>query len=250
MTSPVYFVTDAHLGSGSDSAERENAMIRWLSSIEDDARGVVMLGDIFDFWFTYRNAVPRGYVRLLGKMAEMADRGIEFHFFLGNHDMWLFDYLEKEIGVVMHSGIDEMTIDGKLFLLGHGDGMGSKDNAYNVLKYLFRNRLCQKLFACLPPDFTFPIAKRWSSSSRKSHGSFDQVWLGDDKEHIYQYCLAKQKELVEKESKTIDFFLFGHRHVPIVKPVGEGIYVNVGNWLDNRDYALFDGENVLLKEYK
>ena len=117
MRDKTYFITDAHLGSGSDTRQRESDMVRWLQMIEADARRVIMLGDIFDFWFTYKRAVPRGFVRLLGKMAQMSDAGVEFHFFIGNHDMWLFDYLEKEVGVVMHSHPEEMEIDGKLFLL-------------------------------------------------------------------------------------------------------------------------------------
>ena len=208
-----------------------------------------MLGDIFDFWFSYKNAVPRGYVRLLGKMAQMADKGVEIHFFIGNHDMWLFDYLEKEIGVVMHNEPEIMEIDGKLFLLGHGDGMGNQDRSYNLLKRIFRGPLNQWLFAGVHPNIGFPIAHLWSNSSRKKHKIKYSQYLGDDKEGIYIYCKRRQEERILQGLKPIDFFLFGHRHTPVTRTLGDATYINVGNWIENRDYAVFDGEHCKLESY-
>lgn len=205
-----------------------------------------MLGDIFDFWFTYKHAIPRGYVRLLGKMAQMADNGVEFHFFIGNHDMWLFDYLEEEIGVIMHKEPEIMEIDGKLFLLGHGDGMGNQDKSYNLLKRVFRGPLNQWLFAGIHPNIGFPVAHLWSSSSRKKHSAKQNCYLGDDHEGIYIYCKKRQEQRLQQGLKPFDYFLFGHRHTPVTRPLGDATYINVGNWIENRDYAVFDGEKCEL----
>ena len=254
----TYFITDAHLGSGDDTLRRERDLVAWLRSIEADARRVVMLGDIFDFWFTYRHAVPRGCVRLLGQMADMADRGVEFHFFIGNHDMWLFDYLEKEIGVVMHDEPEVMELDGKLFLLGHGDGMGNQDRSYNFIKWVFRNRFNQWLFAGVHPNIGFPLAHRWSGNSRRRHSLVDNGYLGDDREGIFQFCLSTQQRRVAAGQRPIDFFLFGHRHTPVVRTVEVrsdedsaivAQYINVGNWIENRNFAVFDGSSTVLKDF-
>lgn len=250
MRTKTYFITDAHLGSGNDSRQREQDLVMWLRSIAPEARSVVMLGDIFDFWFTYKHAVPRGFVRLLGQMATMADDGVEFHFFIGNHDMWLFDYLEKEMGVVMHSEPEEMVIDGKRFLLGHGDGMGNQDRSYNFLKHVFRSRFNQWLFAGIHPNIGFPLAHRWSCNSRRRHSLADNGYLGDDREAIYRYCSNRQLERTANGDATFDYFLFGHRHTPICRPIGNATYINVGNWIENRDYAVFDGETCELRSFR
>lgn len=250
MRQKTFFVTDAHLGSGADSRQREADLVRWLDTIEPEAKRVVMLGDIFDFWFTYKNAVPRGYVRLLGKMAQMADSGVEFHFFIGNHDMWLFDYLEKEIGVTMHNDPETMELEGKRFLIGHGDGMDAKDHKYNFIKRVFRCRFNQWLFAGVHPNIGFPIANSWSGSSRKKHSSNDYGYRGDDKEGIYLYCKKMQQQKLDAGVQPYDYFLFGHRHTPVVRPLGAATYINVGNWIDHRDYAVFDGEEVMLTSFE
>ncbi|MCR4816155.1 MAG: UDP-2,3-diacylglucosamine diphosphatase [Bacteroidales bacterium] len=249
MERKTFFVTDAHLGSGTDSRQREMDLVRWLESIEPEAERVIMLGDIFDFWFTYKQAVPRGFVRLLGKMAQMADNGVEFHFFIGNHDMWMFDYLEKEIGVVMHNDPCNMVIGGKQFLIGHGDGLWNDDKKYNFLKRIFRSRFNQWLFAGIHPNIGFPLAHRWSDSSRKSHSLKDYGYLGDEREGIYLYCKRMQERRIDDGVQPYDFFLFGHRHTPICRPLDDALYVNVGNWIEHRDYAIFDGETVTLTTF-
>ena len=245
----TFFITDAHLGCGADSRQREADLVRWLETIEPEAKRVFMLGDIFDFWFTYKNAVPRGFVRLLGKMAQMSDNGVEFHFFIGNHDMWLFDYLEKEIGAVMYNEPTAMELDGKHFLIGHGDGLDDKDHNYNFLKRVFRSRFNQWLFAGIHPNIGFPIANRWSSSSRKKHNAIDTGYLGDDREGIYLYCQKMQQQKLDSGVQPYDYFLFGHRHTPISRPLGNATYINVGNWIEHRDYAVFDGESVILTTF-
>lgn len=245
----TYFITDAHLGSGADTRQREQDLVRWLDAIAPHAQRLIMLGDIFDFWFSYKQAVPRGFVRLLGKMAEMTDNGVEIHFFIGNHDMWLFDYLSDEIGVTMHNDNEEMLIDGKRFLLGHGDGLCPSDHKYNLLKRLFRSPLNQWLFAGIHPNIGFPIAHRWSSSSRRKNSIAENGYLGDERECIFQYCRQRQQERQAAGLPLYDYFLFGHRHTPIERPIGNATYINVGNWIEHRDYAIFDGNTCRLQSF-
>ncbi len=253
----TFFITDAHLGSGTDSRQRETDLVRWLDSIAPEAKRLVMLGDIFDFWFSYRDVVPRGCVRFLGKLAELADAGVELHFFIGNHDMWLFDYLQQEVGAIMHNEPATMEWEGNLFLLGHGDGLGNQDRSYNFIKFLFRNRLCQWLFAGVHPRIAFGIARRWSEASRRSHSVKYKGYLGDDLEGIVCYCQQRQRERLAEGLRPYNFFLFGHRHTPVTRPLittaanstASATYINVGNWIENRDYAFFDGQTVHLVEF-
>ena len=256
----VVFISDAHLGSGADSLERERELCRFLDSIKADCRQLFLLGDMFDFWFTYRHLVPRGHTRLLGKLAELADLGVEIHFFIGNHDMWLFDYLEQECGAIMHSDPEVLEIDGRRFLIGHGDGQGHLDKNYNTLRRIFRSRLNQRLFALLPSAWTFPIARRWSDSNKVKHARQDTLrYLGDDREGIAIYC--KERLLSEK----IDYCVFGHRHTPLVRELRvesathyplptthsplSTLYVNTGDWLLNRNYAVYSLIDHTLRLY-
>lgn len=245
----TYFVTDAHLGSGADSRQRERELVNFLSSVEADCDRLILLGDIFDFWFTYKYVVPKGFVRLLGKLADMVDKGIEVHYFIGNHDMWMFDYLEKEIGIFMHDEPCDMTIDGKLFHMGHGDGLcGRKthnrhDKHYLVLKAIFRCRLNQRLFSWVNPRISFGIACGWSDSSRKSHGTKYDHYLGDQSEGIVLHCRQKIKE------RPYDYFVFGHRHLPMEMDVETAKYINAGDWIGHRNYVRFDGSEAKLLEY-
>lgn len=211
---------------------------------------VVLLGDIFDFWFSYREVVPRGHVRLLGKLADLTDSGIAVHYFIGNHDMWLFDYLEKEIGIVMHQDPEYMDFDGKRFLIGHGDGLGHIDKHYDLLKRIFRSRFNQWLFRLLPSSFTFGIAHRWSNHSRGSHNPEELCYLGDDREGIVRHC----KEELRKGN--IDFCVFGHRHTAVMREIEiatndgnrKSTYVNVGNWIDARNYAVYCDGKIMICE--
>ena len=241
----LYFITDAHLGAGADTLEREKALCQLLDDIAPKAAKVVFLGDMFDFWFTYRHVVPKGYTRLLGRMAQMSDAGIEMHFFVGNHDMWMFDYLQKEMGIVMHDEPEVMVFDGKRFLVGHGDGLGHLDRTYDILRWIFRNRVNQRLFSILPEWMTFGIAARWSQKHRSGKLRKKPEILefqGDDNEGIILYC----KERMMKEH--FDYCVFGHRHTPLLKEIctPEGVtatYCNVGDWLIHRNYAVYaDGE--------
>ena len=240
-----YFISDAHLGSGGDSRQRERELCRFLDSIRDDCGQLFLMGDMFDFWFTYRHLVPRGNTRLLGKLAEMADGGTVIHFFLGNHDMWMFDYLADEMGAVMHDEPETFVIDGRRFLVGHGDGLGHLDKKFDFLRRVFRSRFNQRLFALLPSALTFPIARRWSDTNKDRHARQDTLhYLGDNREGIVVYCKERLRE------EHFDYCVFGHRHTPLTMQLSEGCtYVNTGDWFFNRNYAVYDPQYKTLRLY-
>lgn len=238
MRDKVYFLTDAHLGAGDDSLLREHQLCRFLDTIRGDARMLILLGDMFDFWFSYRHVVPRGYIRFLGKLAELADDGVELHFFVGNHDMWIFDYLEQQMNIVMHNEPEFMEIAGRHFLVGHGDGLGHLDRHYDRLRCIFRSRMNQRLLSMLPEWITFGIACGWSHRSRLSHGDDVARYLGDEREGIVIYCREQMLAV------SIDYCVFGHRHTPLAREIvadngAKSLYVNVGDWLVHRSYAVF-----------
>lgn len=242
----IYFASDMHLGvpSYEKSLTREKHLIKWLDEAKKDAAEIYLVGDIFDFWFEYKTAVPRGFVRLLGKLAEITDSGIPVTVFTGNHDMWIFDYLPKEVGVALYREPITREYNGKKFLIGHGDGLGPGDYGYKFIKKVFANKVCQWLFARLHPNFGIGLANFWSGRSRIATGSGDAKFLGEDKEWLAIYC----KEVLEKEH--YDYFVFGHRHLPIDMTIGENSqYVNLGDWIQYFTYAVFDGEKLELKEY-
>ena len=242
----LYFISDTHLGvpNKEDSFQRELLLCRWLDEAGKDASEIFLLGDIFDFWFEYKNVVPKGYVRLLGKIAELTDSGIKIHYFTGNHDMWVFDYFEKELGIVMHREPYIFCYGNKTFLVGHGDGLGPGDKRYKFLKKIFSAKCNQRLFAFLHPRIGLGLATYFSRKSRLSHDTEDQIYLGDDRERLLIYC---------KETATkipVDYFIFGHRHLKIDKTVGENSrYINLGEWVHERNYAVFENENLLLKVF-
>jgi UDP-2,3-diacylglucosamine hydrolase len=243
----IYFASDFHLGvpTYEKSLAREKRIIMWLESIEHDAQEIFLLGDVFDFWFEYKNAIPKGFVRLQGKIANLTDKGIKVHWFLGNHDMWIFDYIPKELGVELHESEIECTFNGKLFFIGHGDGLGPGDTGYKFIKKVFRAKFFQWCFARLHPNFGIGMANFWSRSSRKKTGSDDAVFYGEDKEMLIQFCKGKVKE------KAYNFFMFGHRHYPMDIKISEtSRYINTGDWFEKDTYAVFDGEKMELLEYK
>ena len=202
------------------------------------------MGDVFDFWFEYKKAIPKGHVRLLGKLAELSDIGIEIHFFTGNHDMWAFDYLEKEIGAIMHYEPMQTTLNGKSFFLGHGDGLGPGDHGYKFIKKIFSSKLCQWLFERIHPNLGISIAEFWSKKSRIANGLKDEVNHGE-KEWLTQFSKEKLK------TTEIDFFIFGHRHLPMeVKLNKKSKYINLGEWVNYDSYAIFDGEELSLKYFE
>lgn len=243
--SKIYFASDLHLGvpNKEKSLEREKLFVQWLNDIKSDAEAIYLLGDIFDFWFEYKKVVPKGYVRLLGKLAEISDSGIPIHIFTGNHDMWLFDYLEDEINAHIYREPIEVSLKGKSFFIGHGDGLGPGDNSYKLIKKIFKNKLCQWLFERIHPNLGISIAQYWSKKSRIANGEKDEKYYGE-KEWLTQFCNEKIK------TNNINFFIFGHRHLPLEVDLGNNTtYINLGEWVNYKSYAIFDGKNLELKRY-
>jgi UDP-2,3-diacylglucosamine hydrolase len=243
----IYFLSDSHLGvpDKAQSRFRENLMVKWFDQYAHTAKEIYLLGDIFDFWFEYRRVVPKGYVRLLGKIAEIADRGIPVHYFTGNHDMWAFDYFEKELGVIIHRKNLFTELSGKKFCIGHGDGLGSGDTGYKLLKIIFSCRFCQKLFAFLHPGFGIGMAEFFSKKSRIANQKTPEVFVSEDKESLVHYC----RDILR--NRNVDFFVFGHRHLPLNIEVVPGVhYVNTGDWVTHFTFAEFDGETIDLKTFK
>lgn len=240
----IYFLSDFHLGVPSHKAsiERERKIIAFLNQIEKDAAALLIVGDIFDFWFEYKHTVPKGYVRLLGKIASMSDGGLPITLFTGNHDMWMFDYLPKELGVKIFREPTTFQMSDKLFLVGHGDGLGPGDTSYKLIKWVFANNFFQWIFSLAPPKLSFFIATYWSKHSRLNNKNNDEQFLGTN-EWIYQFC---EQTHVKKQH---DYYIFGHRHLPIDMKVSDNSrYINLGEWVNYFTYAVFDGDNVELKK--
>lgn len=220
---------------------REKEFIHWLNSIQSQCEALFLVGDIFDFWFDYTHVVPKGYTRLLGKLAEFTDAGILVHYFKGNHDMWLNGYFEKELGFIIHSNNYTFEKNGIKFFVGHGDGKGPKDYKYKMLKKIFRNPICQFLFKWLHPDIGMGIANYFSRRSRFGNGETKERFLGKDKEWLIQYINKKETE------KHFDYYIFGHRHLTIEYKINEKTtYINLGDWLHYKSYAVFDGKKTTL----
>lgn len=242
----VYFISDFHLGvpDANESRKRELRIIEWLENARKDAAEIYLLGDVFDFWFEYKHVVPKGFVRLLGKLAELSDQGIKLHYFTGNHDMWAFDYLPSEIGVELYRHPVKRKIYGKQFLIGHGDGLGPGDHGYKFIKSVFANRFCQWLFRWIHPNIGVGIANYFSRRSRIATGNTEDEYLGDDKERLVQYCLDQLR------SDKIDYFVFGHRHLPIEKHLDGGpVYFNIGDWIRYNTYLEVSKDHVRMLEF-
>ncbi|HEX7367392.1 MAG TPA: UDP-2,3-diacylglucosamine diphosphatase [Pelobium sp.] len=243
-----YFASDFHLGAPNyqSSRAREIKLVAWLDFIKKDAHSIFLMGDVFDFWFEYATVVPKGYIRLLGKLAELADAGIKLYFFKGNHDMWVFDYFQKELNATIVSDELVLDLDGKRFFLHHGDGLGKGDNAYKLLKYFFRSNFCQWLFARLHPNFGVGIANYWSRKSRIA-GNKKQEHL--QKEYEEKWLANYYQELKQKFG-AVDYLIMGHRHFPIELKIENAKYFNLGEWVNFTSYVVFDGVDVELKSFE
>lgn len=247
MQKKIYFISDFHLGvpDYNSSLAREKKLVRFLDSIKSDASELYLLGDVFDFWFEYKYAVPKGYVRLLGKLAELSDIGIRIHYFTGNHDMWVFDYLPKEIGCTLYRKPIEAVYNNKTFFIGHGDGLGPGDQGYKFIKKVFSSRISQWLFARFHPNFGTWLANYFSRKSRIATGNSDEIYHGDDKEFLVVFCRDFLK------NKHVDYFVFGHRHLVIDKMIGDNSrYINLGDWIKDFRYGCFDGNQFELKKFE
>ena len=242
----IYFLSDFHLGAPDHSTSliREKRIVKFLDEIKNDAAQIFILGDLFDFWYEYKRVVPKGFVRILGKLAELTDSGIEMCFFVGNHDMWMKGYFEKELNIKVYHHPQEFDLHGKKFFIGHGDGLGPGDHRYKFIKKVFRNKFSQWLFGILHPGFGIGLADYLSSKSRATTGKTDEHFLGEDKE----WLIIFSREMLK--IKHYDYFIFGHRHLPIdFKLSNLTRYINLGDWIKYNSYAVFDGENVQLKFY-
>ncbi len=243
----IYFASDFHLGvpSYEESLQREKLVVQWLDLAARDAKEIYLVGDIFDFWFEHKYTVPKGYVRLLGKIAALTDAGITINVFTGNHDMWMYDYLPHETGVKLFTKPIVREYGGKKFYIGHGDGLGPGDRKYKFFKIFFHSKVCQWLFARFHPNFSIGLGNWCSRVSGKSSRKKDKVFLGEDKEWLFVYC----QEVLQQQH--IDYFIFGHRHLPLdLKPAANSRYINLGEWMNHRTYAVFDGKELEFKKFE
>ncbi|MCE7061455.1 UDP-2,3-diacylglucosamine diphosphatase [Dyadobacter sp. CY343] len=247
----IYFSSDYHLGvpSATSSREREKLIVKWLEYIEADAQTIFLVGDIFDFWFEYKTVVPKGFVRLLGKLAELSDKGIELIIFTGNHDMWMSGYLTEELGAAIYRNpvsFNFITAKGTTkTLVGHGDGLGPGDTTYKFLKRIFESPFFQLIFRWTHPDFGIWIATAWSKSSRAANvNKGEERFLGADNEWLFQYC----REVHSRNPHH--YYIFGHRHLTLDMQVAiDSRYINLGEWVTQQHYAVFDGTRMDLKKF-
>lgn len=241
----IYFASDFHLGTPDmvRSRDRERKIVRWLDEIRHDAGHIFLVGDIFDFWFEYREVIPKGYTRLLGKLAELRDNGIGISVFIGNHDMWMNGYFEEELDIPVYYEPQTYEIAGRQFYIGHGDGLGPGDHGYKMLKKVFRNPVCRWLFSIIHPSIGIGLANYFSRKSRAATGGEqEEKFLGEENEWLAIYS----KDILK--TAHYDYFIFGHRHLPLDLQVGpDSRYINLGDWLQYFTYAEFDGHTTTLK---
>jgi UDP-2,3-diacylglucosamine hydrolase len=241
----IYFASDQHLGAPTPEASlpREKKFVAWLDTIKEDAGTVFLLGDLFDFWFEYKTVVPKGFVRVLGKLAELKDVGIDIYFFVGNHDLWMRDYFQKELNIPVFHKPQEFDINGKKFLIGHGDGLGPSDHGYKRMKKVFTFPFFKWLFRWLHPDIGVRLGHYFSVKNKLISGDEDARFLGEENEWLAQYC---RKKLTEKH---YDFFVFGHRHLPLeIELNNNSTYINLGDWIQYFTYGEFM-KTFKLKEF-
>ncbi|MBP7185014.1 MAG: UDP-2,3-diacylglucosamine diphosphatase [Saprospiraceae bacterium] len=247
----IYFASDFHLGVDVKvtSKERERQLVRWLDTIKKDAQAIFLVGDVFDFWFEYSTVVPKGFVRILGKLGELSDAGIQLFFFTGNHDMWVFKYFEEELNCPTFRSPQLFEVNGIKMLIGHGDGLGPGDYGYKFIKKIFSNKICQWLFERFHPNFGIGLANFWSSKSRE-HNHNEHFFYGEDKEWLIQYC----NEYLSKSNKgaEIDYFVFGHRHLPIdfILKNNRSRYINLGDWMNYNSFGVFDGSKFSIQYFE
>jgi len=243
----IYFASDNHLGAPdyNSSLEREKHFVQWLDFIKKDAQEIFLLGDLFDFWFEYKKVVPKGFVRVLGKIAEISDNGIPIHYFVGNHDLWMNDYFKKELGIKVYRKPKDFNIMNKTFYIGHGDGLGPYDNGYKIMKKVFTNSFAKFLYRIIHPDIGIGIGQYFSQKNKILSGEKDINFLGDDKEWLAKYSRKKLQE------KHRDYFIFGHRHLPIQIELNQNSkYINLGDWINHYTYGVFDGNKFETKKWK
>ena len=242
----IYFASDNHLGAPTKekSFPREEKFVGWLDEIKKDAAVIFLLGDLFDFWFEYKTVVPKGFTRTLGKLAEISDTGIPIYYFVGNHDLWMNGYFEEELNITVYYKPKEFTFNNKTFFIGHGDGLGPGDKGFKRMKKVFTNPVAKWFFRWLHPDLGVKLAQYLSVKNRLISGEEDVKFLGEDNEWLVQYSKKKL------EDKHRDYFVFGHRHLPLNIDLNKNSkYINLGDWISYYTYGVFDGESFELKNY-
>ncbi len=242
----IYFASDNHLGAPTPEASRprELKFVAWLDEVKQDAAAIFLMGDLFDFWFEYKKVVPKGFTRTLGKLAEITDSGIPIYYFVGNHDLWMNGYFEEELNIPVYHKPQEYTFNNKTFFIGHGDGLGPGDKGYKRMKKVFTNPFSKWLFRWLHPDLGVRLAQHLSVKNKLISGDEDAKFLGEDNEWLVQYCKRKL------EDKHRNYFVFGHRHLPLEIDLNQtSKYINLGDWINYYTYGVFDGENFELKEF-
>lgn len=240
----MFFCSDQHFGFPNEiqSKVRELIFIDFLDSIKNRTQVVFLLGDLFDFWHEYKHVIPKGYIRLLGKLAELSDLGIQFYFFTGNHDLWINDYFEKELGFIVLRERTEFIIDNKLFLIGHGDGLGPSDFCYKRIKKIFNHPLSQFFFRWFHPDLGIPLGKYFSIKNK--YISKNKKCKNEENDRLIQYVKFKLKK------KNYDYFIFGHQHLPVKISILESIYFNLGDWIRYFTYLEYCNQKLKLKKWK
>jgi UDP-2,3-diacylglucosamine hydrolase len=242
----IYFASDFHLGlpNHKESIKREKLICNWLDEIKSDAHTIYLVGDLFDVWFEYKNVIPKGYIRFLGKLAELSDAGIYIHIFTGNHDLWMNNYLAQEIAATIHTEPITVTYNDKKFFIGHGDGLGPGDNGYKFLKKVMSNKLSQWLYRRIHPDTGVAIADYFSKKGPK-HQNEDHYFLGPEKEWLILFA----NDYIQ--NNEIDYFIFGHRHLAMTYLLSnkKSFYINLGDWLHFNTYGVFEGNNIQLLQY-
>ncbi|WP_072763428.1 UDP-2,3-diacylglucosamine diphosphatase [Arenibacter nanhaiticus] len=241
----IYFASDQHLGAPTMEASlvREKKFVAWLDEVKKDAAAIFLLGDLFDFWFEYKTVVPQGFTRTLGKLAEITDSGIPIYFFVGNHDLWMNGYFEKELNITVFHKPQEFQINETSFFIGHGDGLGPHDIGYKRMKKVFTNPFFQWLFRWLHPDLGVRLGQYLSVKNKMISGDEDIKFLGEDKEWLVQYCKRKL------EKQHYDYFVFGHRHLPLeIDLNGKSTYTNLGDWISYYTYGVFTEGRLSLKK--
>lgn len=243
----IYFASDFHLGipDRATSQARERRLCSWLDSISADAHHIYLVGDLFDAWFEYKNVIPKGYTRFLGKLAELTDNGIHIEAFTGNHDLWMRGYFQDELNIEVHHNPIQRTFNDKRFFIGHGDGLGPGDHGYKLLKKVLRNPFSQWLYRRMHPDTGVGIAEWFSRRGSKHFSDDEEKFMGPEREWLVQFCLQTL------ETEYYDYFIFGHRHITLEYPLPQNsLYVNLGDWLRYDSYAAFDGKDLKLNFYK
>ena len=219
-------------------------MCRWFDAVKQDAKAIYLMGDIFDYWFEYKNVVPRGFTRVLGKLSELTDSGIPVYFFIGNHDIWLTDYLATECGLIVERKPVVKTFNGKVFFLAHGDGLGDESWTFKIAQKMYHNKFLRLLYASVHPRWTIQLAHKLSNISRMN-GKI-APFMGEEKEHLIHFVKEKLKT-----SPEINYFIFGHRHIMLNLPLKEDSNIVIlGDWMSYFSYAVFDGETMELKQFE